>query len=668
MKSIKTHKSLQVAVLIILLSLVAYGALIMKMGFYTDDWTFNWTYQLYGSKGLFSYFSTNRPVWGLLFQLTMPLLGKNPLVWHIFGLFWRIIASLSFYWLCTELWPDRKFLTSTAALLFSLYPGFLMQPLALTFGHIWIIYSIFNVSLVLTIKAIRNPSHRIAFTLISLSLSLINILCMEYFLPLEVIRFVIIFYLISKDKKFTPRFLDTVLKWLPYFGVLAAVTIWRAFFFKDQTHIYSLKLVDTFKTSFFAGVSQLWQDFSSGLYKSSIYVWVKPFVDFVQRQGSTSKTTYLASIILSIMVVLVLWFIFWKIKNGPQGDGTHSRNLEWSGWVIAVLSLLLAGIPFYLTGLQIGLESFASRFTLPFIFGASLFLALILELIPFHWFRTCLLSLILAVSFVTHIFNANEFRWMTVENENLMYQLSWRAPGLNPTTLVVTNDVSTSFTYTTLKAELNLIYSTNENNNFGWIFARDLAQKYPEINSQTPIDIPALVKNYHGVGEDIVVFIYRKGECLRFVDSNSSYVPSDILENGFHLVSNPHNLIYTGIQNTELDASLLVNDPYMNWCYYFEKADLALQLNDYDSIQGLYGEVIDAGLRPNNGIEWYPFIEGLAAAGAFQDAINVSQKVIAISPESEEYLSHMCEIWDRVAANTHFSSEITGAKLELGCP
>ena len=668
MKILKNLKSFQVVILIILLSFVAYGALITKMGFYTDDWTFNWAYQLFGSKGLFSYFSTNRPVWGLLFQLTMPLLGKNPLVWHIFGLFCRIIASLSFYWLCIELWPERKFLTSAAGLLFSLYPGFLMQPLALTFGHIWIIYSIFIVSLVITIKAIRNPSHRIAYTLISLSLSLINILCMEYFLPLEVIRLVIIFQLTPKNKRLVHRFFDTMLKWLPYFGILATVTIWRTFFFKKQTHIYSLQLVDTFKTSFSGGISQLWQEFLSGLYKSSIYVWVKPFVDFIQRQESTSKTTYLASIILSIAAALVLWVIFWKTINEPKGDVTHSRNLKWSGWVIAIIALLLAGIPFYLTGLQIGLESFASRFTLPFIFGASLFFALILELIPFHWLRTGLLSLILTVSFGTHIFNANEFRWMTVENENLMYQLSWRAPGLKPNTLIVTNDVSTSFTYTTLKAELNLIYSTNKNNNFGWIFARDLAQKYPEINSQTVIEIPALVNNYHGVGEDIVVFIYRKGECLRFIDLNSSYLTSDILENGFHLVSNPYNLIYDGNDNAQLDASLLINDPYMNWCYYFEKADLALQLNEYDSIQSLYEEVINEDLQPSNGIEWYPFIEGLAAAEAFQDAINVSQKVIAINPESEEYLSHICAIWDRVAASTEFGSVIAEAKLELGCP
>lgn len=662
-------KRWQVVILTVLLSTVAYGALITKMGFYTDDWTFNWTYRFFGSEGLLKYFSTNRPFWGLMYQMTMPIFGDNIIAWHLFGLFWRIAASLCFYWFCLTLWPERKSLISAATLLFALYPGFLMQPLALTFGHIWIVYSIFLVSLVFTVKAVRNEKHRKLFTVLAVSLSLLNLLFMEYFLPLEVVRWAILFCLVPGKTGFWKRLGTSFKQWIPYLVVLFAVTIWRAFFFKDQTHIYTLGLMDAFKVSFAAGITQLWQALSTGLYQSSIYAWGKPFVDFIQRYATTNRNTYLAITAFCVLIFAAIWFLMTKNEDKAEQVTNTTSMPRWSGWLIAATALLLAGIPFYITGLEVNVDTFSSRFTLPFMVGAAMLLALLLDLIPLRWLRTGLLGLLLAASIGTHIYNGNDFRWMRSDNTRLMDQLAWRAPGLKPGTLVVTNEVNPIYTYTTMKAELNLVYPHDPDTQFGWIFARDLATLIPgKLKPDTVILIPALVEDYKGSGSDVVVFQYSENTCLRFIDSSSSYVAGDILENGYQNLSNPENLVFTGAETASLNTSLLGLESDHNWCYYFEKADLAVQLKDYTEVKKLYKAVVRNGLKPFDGVEWYPFVEGLASAGDFENAVSVSKKVIELNPKSTEYRANLCYVWDRVAANTDYDEQVTQAKAQLGCP
>ncbi|NMC86416.1 MAG: hypothetical protein GYA58_14145, partial [Anaerolineaceae bacterium] len=199
------------------ISVLAYGLLLPWLSFYIDDWTFNWVYQTFGSAGLFSYFSTNRPFWGFLYQVTLPIFQDNILAWQIFGLVTRILASLSFYWLVCLLWPKKSGLTLTAALLFAVYPGFLLQPIALCFGHIWIVYSVFLLSNSFTVLAWQNPQRRIIYTVIAVVLSLLNVLSMEYFLPLEMLRYALLFYLQNEPQTFFKRAWYAFKTWLPYF-------------------------------------------------------------------------------------------------------------------------------------------------------------------------------------------------------------------------------------------------------------------------------------------------------------------------------------------------------------------------------------------------------------------------------------------------------------------
>lgn len=663
----------QAVLLIVLLSVLAYGLLIPWLRLYWDDWPLNWIYQTFGSNGLFIFFSTKRPVWGLIYQVTMRLLGANILLWHLFGLFCRILTSLAFYWLLVLLWPNKKNLTLAAGLLFAIYPGFLLQPIPLTFSHHFLVYTVFLVSNCLTVLAVRFPARRLAYTIAAVALSIINTLCMEYFLPLEVIRLALLFILVAEPLPFFKRLLKAIQLWIPYLAVLILVTCYRIFFFKVQTYNYSLTLLDTFKQNFGAGVAQLWNEVISALYQSVVYAWVQPFIEIVNR--FSLNRTFLALIAFTIVIFVgLVFFLFWSFRTYSQNQGRHR---EISPLVVALLALLLAGIPFYVTMLPVETYTTYSRFTLPFMFGSALLLAFLLDLLQPRWLKAGLLSLILAGAVGFNLLNENDFRLMTIDNNELMYELAWRAPNLKPGTLLVTNEGNQYFTFNTLRDELDLIYPHSQSETYGWVFGRDLASLVSTpLQADEPIFIQADLENFTGHGDNVAAFDITQNGCLRFIDSGSSFIPKDLANYSYQDISNPQNLVGTSGQAVRLDARWIGPEPAHTWCYYFEKSDLALQNKDYAVIQANYQQVIKKSLTPHEGYEWFPFIDGLAGAGDWQTALSLAQQVIADNPPeatldgspSESYQLDICRDLEPLAAQSKNPSQAKAVLENLNCP
>ena len=565
MKRIKSVISKwQNVILITLVSITAYGLLIPWLHYYMDDWGFAYLYETQGFAGLTDYFAFNRPLWGMLFKLEEVFLQNNLILFHLFGLFWRIIASLSFFWLISLLWPQKKNFTLTAALLFAVYPGFLVQPMALTFGNIWVIYTFFLVSNCFTLLAIQKTERRTAYTIVAVVFSLLNISIMEYFLPLEIIRLAFLFLAVSGNSGFWPRLLKALRYWIPYFACLMAVTIYRAFFYQDQTHIYSLGLVDVFRTSFINGLNQLIQSVGSALYQSVVVAWVQPYKSLAAHFGTSM--TFLAVFAITIVVVVGLKII---LKRSQQ---SQTSKFQWSPLIIGILALLPAGVPFYITSLQVKPTGVNSRFTMPFMIGAVLILAFILDLIPQKWVKAVSISIFVGSAVAFNLFNANEFRLMTQKYNETLYQIAWRAPGIKPGALIITNEQEDSnyYTHSAVKAMFNLLYPHDPSIEYDLIFSKDLALRMArEEQSQTETLQSDIINS--GRSADVVAFQMTSPGCVRFVETDTPFVNNQIHNYGFETVSNPEVLIATGKDDIQLNPKFALPEPAHGWCYYFEK-------------------------------------------------------------------------------------------------
>ncbi len=62
-------------------------------------------------------------------------------------------------------------------------------------------------------------------------------------------------------------------------------------------------------------------------------------------------------------------------------------------------------------------------------------------------------------------------------------------------------------------------------------------------------------------------------------------------------------------------AALFGAEPAHTWCYYYEKAELALQTGDYQQVADLDQQAEANGYHPIDRVEWLPFIQAYAVLG-----------------------------------------------------
>ena len=398
------------------------------------------------------------------------------------------------------------------------------------------------------------------------------------------------------------------------------------------------------------------------LYQSVIQAWIQPFQSIIQHIGSSR--TFLGILFLVVFLTLLLTFIFLKGRN------SGNDIMDWSPLVISIVSLCFAGIPFYLTILPVEANGLNSRFTMPFMIGACLLFAFLLDLIPVRVMKYIFASILISFAVGFQLLNENSFRLMADKYKNIMYQIAWRAPDLNPGTLIITNELDDSnyYNFSNLRNMFNLAYPHQNSTQYDWVFGRELASRY-NVTQNTAINTITYDKISNDFKNGIVVFQLEDNGCVRFIEPGSELINPEISVYGFEDFSDPKKLIVDPKKEVQVDPTFIGKEPDHGWCYYFEKADLAIQQKDYQSVSNYYQKVIDEKLWTRQSLEWFPFIEGLAGSGDWSTALSLSQKVIEKNSENLSYKDFICQRLIRVlptpSSNSFNQAESTLASL--GC-
>jgi len=104
------------------------------------------------------------------------------------------------------------------------------------------------------------------------------------------------------------------------------------------------------------------------------------------------------------------------------------------------------------------------------------------------------------------------------------------------------------------------------------------------------------------------------------------------------------------------------------WCYYFEKADLARQYQEWDEIVRLWDEAAANSERPDNGFEYIPFIEGFGQTGDWDKVKEMTKFANRVTAGLEPSL---CGALDRLAESAPESEAkdetVKNLREDLGC-
>jgi hypothetical protein len=658
-----------IPLLFLLVTIVAYGLVLPLTGFYWDDWPFAWIAKFLGPQEFLPAFAGVRPFLGPIFFVTTSLIPPVPVYWQIFALVIRFISGLSAWFALNQVWPRQRQQTLVASLLFLVFPGYSQHWVAFT--HInqeWIPFIFYLLSFGFTARALRNPNQLKSNTIYALLLLIAGVFPTEYFVSLEPVRFLFIWIILSGEVNgFWQRFLQALKRWLPYLLIWLANAAWLAYFYTlGGYESYDVEIVREPLT-----FMRILVTIGEAIWKAGFYVWAQVLV--LASKAITAPTN-LATLAL-IFVTFILIFFYLRKLNLSEGE---RKLLAVPAIFIGLIGILLGRIPSFAAGLPLTLQSSYDRFTISMMLGGSLFVIGLIELlIRNSRIKMYTFALLIALGIGQQFFNANIFRRDWSKQQEIYWQLAWRIPALKPNTALLTDqlpiDYETDLSFT---APINWMYApaytrsttiahapggspVDKSSNLPYALfyteKRLGGTSLPSFEPNTEITLPIRRVGFHGTTSQVVVIYMPENGCLRILDAtrgdNITYGrQSRFLVNAISL-SDPSNILANVNQTAKLP---FLSEPEHTWCYYFAKADLAYQQNNFRKAVDLIDEARSLGYKPDDPFEWLTYIEAQALTGNMEAAEKLSTDVFK---QDNGIRKGLCEVWKRVQAQGHAESE-----------
>jgi len=642
--------------------LAAYGLLLPWLGFYWDDWPTVWYLHFWGPDIFKDVFASDRPLLGVLFRITAPLVGETPAAWQVFGIFTRWLSGLAFWVLLRAIWPRHPQPAAWTALLFALYPGFSQQFISVTYSQVLIVLAVFLFSLTSMVWAVRQPERFwmwLGLSLISAGLVLFTV---EYFFGLELLRPLILWLAMRQQTpEKRPRLKRSLSLWAPYLLILVVFFVWRVFL--SDTPRGDVKLIPRLLADPVTALLGLAQSIGRDIFSSSALAWEQT-VQFsrLAKFGSSSVALYAGLVLVSTLVAILFLFAYAKGRSNQVEAGTHnSPSSDWAkeATLLGVAGLLVGGWPFWAAGYPISLEFPWDRFTLAMMFGASLLLVGLIGLLIRHLaFRLLLLSILIGLAVGLQFQHANTYRREWNTQRYFFWQWSWRAPAIQPGTTILTSELPfVHYTDNSLAAPFHWLYAPNHTERsmdymFYNIDAR-LGLTLAGLEAGLPIEQVYRATSFQGSTSQVLVVTYQPPGCLVVYDpARHARVPQkpkyigDVMD-----ISDP-SLIQT--QTTQPAIPLqdyFGSEPEPNWCYYYEKAELALQVSDWEQVAILGDQALALGeqLYEVNAPELLPYLEAYAHTGQWEKARQVTLDAERLTFRMQRSL---CDAWDRILQST----------------
>lgn len=626
--------------------LFSFGIFIPAWGFYFDDWPI--VYLIHNQGDILQYYTFDRPfaAWTDIFLKTF--LGTSPIAWQTTNLLMRWAAVLGFWWCLKLIWPLAKKQAVAAAMLFAVYPVFFQQPIAVTYTHVFLWYALYFLSIGLMVAAVQNPRWFYLFTLLSLLAAAVHILSVEYFWGLELLRPVLLWMILSKNSgTWKRRLRKAALNWTSYLALLGGAAFWRFFVLRLESAPNPPKMLFALLESPLLAVIDLLQT----ILRDGLHILASTWSRSIQPETIVlNLPSSLASWGLALLTAVFVGLYLIRTYRSETAESGSSPAWARQAMLLGGYALLVGMIPPWATGRQVVVGFYSDRFALPAMPGASLLIAGLVFYLASKWkHKIFILAVLIGLSTGAHFRIGNDYRWDWTYQKNFYWQLYWRAPMLEPDTALLSEGGNFRFvTKYSISTALDTLYPVPPGTTDlpYWAFELDdlgIDSGYPLGSADLTATLRTL--SHTSSSRNGVVISYPKdsSRCLWVLspaDADYPYLPyytSLALE-----LSNLDRILAE--TNAVPDRSIFGPEPARGWCYYFQKASLARQFGDWETIRTLGDEARSLGYGPNNLYERMPFIEGYIHVRDWEMAELLAKEVFLDDPKFQQAL---CAVWAR---------------------
>ena len=663
-----------VPVALLVITILSFGLLIPWLGFYWDDWPVIYLTQTQETSSFWGFYQYDRPFSAWTYVLFAPLLGTSPLAWQIFTMLLRWLTAVFVWASLRQIWPNKPHQVFWTALLFAVAPIFTQQSVAVAYSQHWLCYLLFFCSVYFMLRALNDARYFYPFTALAVLTSLVQLLTMEYFVGLELLRPIILwFYYLEKKSETSIRgLLKRVITsgWI-YVVLLIAYLIWRLFFLRlagdDPNH---LDLFDKMVAAPLAGLLDLaqkaLQDFVYLV--TSWLVAVKP-ADIVLDRPFVLAVLVIA--VAAAVLVGVLASTYKPVTQESLEDRWHVYAM-----ILGVLAILLGTLPVWAIDRQVSLGPLGSRFSLAALFGVSLLWVGFLEwLSPRSKVKITLLSVLVAIAIHANLHLAKAYQQSWEKQRTFYWQLFWRAPYLQPGTAFISDGEIFSYVglYST-SAGISLLYPPIESSQQVpyWFFSYwERLYKIPkELVAGTALE--AELRNYpfQGDSRDAILldFSPERNRCLHLLSPQDEHDP-DLADSmrGLLSISDLSRIEREPLKGWQPPASIFGPEPEHTWCYYFEQAELAYQYKDWQEIIRLMEEAKTQGFAPTDMKEYLPLLEAYLQTGQIEPARTLSLQMARLSNNIDD---RICTAWldaSKTSQDPQFGAVFEDVRDKSGC-
>jgi len=367
-------------------------------------------------------------------------------------------------------------------------------------------------------------------------------------------------------------------------------------------------------------------------------------------------------------------------QNKAEGV-EESPLLENQILILGFYALLLGMAPSWAVGHQASSQGpFDNRYALPAMLGASLIVSGFVHSLRSPVYRTLILALLVGLAVGANFRSGNDYRWDWTYQQRFFWQLYWRAPTLKPNTFILSD--TEIFKYESARIDLgpalNVLYPAQPTKTGPdyWAFTLEHLMDGLHITSDQLTNGAVVYQslrtlNYTAPSHNGIAFSYLAGKprCLWVimpVDINYPYWSerASILP----AISNPGQILSEPIDATYPDPTIFGPEPPYEWCYYFQKASLARQFGDWETVGQLGAEALSLGYMPSDPYEWMPFLEGYIHIKDWEMAERLSQQALV---EDRNLQTAVCATWTRALETARLSedeqSTVNLILAEIGC-
>lgn len=648
--------------LIVIISAVTYLPNLSRASIYRDDWYYTMD-RLIGGPGVFQeMFSIDRPARGPLFEAYYQLFGIQPFPYHMSSYLWRLLGGLAALWLFNLLWPGKRYPAFFMALLFTIYPGYTRwmegfenQPRILS--------SFLEVlSIALTLKAITTTrrASKIAAWLGSVITGWAYIALVDFSIGMEFFRLLCVFLVVNRSREnlsWIQKGVSTLRAWAVAALIPVGFLIWRLFIFQNERPAtdVSLQLGSLFSSPLLTGLWWLVRLFQS-VATVTVLAWGSQLLNLFALR--------LFDILIGVLIatIAVIFFLLTnKTHDSIQNQMTVTDN-TWQAeaiW-IGLVGVIIGVLPVIIANRYVSFGGY-SHYALPASLAGVVLLGGVVFSISSRRIQLGVISTLMLLAVLTHYSISSQVLHEEEVINNFWHQVAWRAPGIEAGTTLIVNYPSVNFVedVDAVAGPANFIYFPGTTKQIPATYQlvalpqMDYVSKDVLIGGDKPYGYRTHIGtiNYEKL---LVISQPTEGTCVHVIDSRwpgySTEEPNQILLNGMH--SKVENVLADS-PPPSLEQFIFGPAPVHGWCYYYEKADLARQQGKWPEVIKLADEAKKQNLKPNDQIEWMPFLQAYAI---MDDIKNVKQLATRINTQPF-YKYQACNTLTEMAVSGHPLSE-----------